>query len=283
MSGRVLFGDIGNTVVKLRLRDGGHWRDLLWGEPGEATEKTKHLLGEQRPSALVMVASAPVRALLDTYPICQEALRELPIEETGCRVLALVAQLADVAGRACTPCLVAGRDFPVSVPTAYHDPGELGVDRLCAAFAASHLFGVPVVTASAGTCLTVEAVDERGVLVGGAIAAGVGAMARGIIGAVPHLECYVDAAVRAGVSTVDLGRSTAENLVLGLWLGAAATLDRLIAAARAVVGMKAPVVLTGGDAHKLAPLCQTKVEIFEHLVLEGLRLAYETHLSQGPD
>lgn len=281
MTGRVLFADVGNTAVKWRLWTGSEWGDACWMEPEKAVQKAGCLLDKWRPGTLVAVASVSMRTAQDGYPVYRHGARQPQSEETPRNIMVVAAALAETADQARIPCLLAGCDFAIPIQTAYHDPNEVGLDRLCSAFAASNLVGKPVVTASAGTCLTVEAVDARGVLVGGAIAAGVGAMAHGISEGAPHLRPFVEDALRADATTLVLGRSTFENIALGLWLGAAAVLDRLIAAARAVVGPGAPVVLTGGDAHKIAPLCQTQVDVVDYLVLEGLRLAYQSHLARS--
>lgn len=282
MSGRILFADIGNTMVKWRLWNGG-WGDLWWTEPPEAPEKAEVCVRQWKCAALVSVASAPIRAILDAYCDLRYGAPQPSAKKVSEGVLALAVQLAQATARASVPFLLAGRDFAIPMPTDYEDPKEIGADRLCAALAGREIFGAPVVTASAGTCITVEAVDGRGVLIGGAIAAGVGAMAKGIGQAVPHLRESLGAALFAVPTAGAVGRSTAQNLALGLWLGAAGILDRLIAAARAAVGSEAPVILTGGDAHRLAPLCETKVEVFDHLVLDGLRFAYEAYIAQGPE
>lgn len=281
MSRRVLFVDIGNTMVKWRLWD-GEWGEPVGTELQAAAKDAGEFLRDWQPSAVVSVASAPGRTVLDACRRLRQGSARPRSAEAPEGVLELAARVAQIADRVCVPFLLAGCDFAIPMPTEYQDPKEIGVDRLCAALAGRHLFGLPVVTASAGTCITVEAVDGRGVLVGGAIAAGIGAMAKGIGEAVPHLCSCLDGALSADATTLAVGRSTVENLALGLWLGAAAILDRLIAAARSAIGRQAPVILTGGDAQRLAPLCETKVEVFDHLVLEGLRLAYDFYLAQRP-
>lgn len=282
MTERVLFADIGNTIVKWRLWDSDGWADSCWAELCEAPDKVRDSLLAWRPSALAVVASVSAGAVSEVHSVRSCVAGRDAAMQGMVSVLAVAAEFVELAEEARVPLFLAGRDFPIPIPTEYRDPTEMGLDRLCSAFAARQLFGAPVVTASAGTCLTVEAVDVRGVVVGGAIAAGVSAMAKGLGEAVPHLRPFLEDAMRSDVAALELGRSTAENLALGLWMGAAAALDRLVAMARAAVGQEAPVVLTGGDAAAFARLCRSEVKVCERLVLEGLRLAYENRFGRGP-
>lgn len=70
-----------------------------------------------------------------------------------------------------------------------------------------------------GTCITAQALDAEGTLVGGVIAGGLEAQVAGIRATVPHLREPVDAALellRSGEEAPRMGRSTVENLAAGL-------------------------------------------------------------------
>ena len=184
------------------------------------------------------------------------------------------ARLEDAMRAEDVRLLAARRDFPIPVETMYEDPSEIGADRLCNALAAMDWVGKPVISASAGTCLTVEAMDAEGVLIGGAICSGVMTAAAGIGLRVPHLKEKALEATQPP-QTPALGRSTVENLRIGLWLEAAAAMQRLITLAREALGVDAPVVLTGGDASTLAQLMSIPVSVVRELTLEGVRIAFE--------
>ncbi len=246
----VLFASIGNTNVRWAAWQAGG----PLGSPGVA--------GVASAATALTAAAREAGAALVVAVVSAEALGDAVEEALAAEGLRL---------------LRAGRDVPLPIETRYRDPGEIGADRLCNALAARESHGAPVVSGSAGTCLTVEAVDERGVLLGGAIGAGVPAAVAGIGARVPHLAEDALEAARAPDLVSQLGRSTAENLALGLWLGAAATMDALIGRARRVLGGDVPAVITGGDAPALARWMRTEVEVSPDLTLDGARLAFERH------
>jgi type III pantothenate kinase len=244
----VLYADIGNTNVCWRAWGDGNWLAELSRESVVAAPTTLRAAAmAYGTSVVVAVVSAPALGQR-----VEEAL-----QASGLRFIK------------------AGRDFSVPVQSDYEDPTQIGADRLCNALAAQQKYGCPVVSGSAGTCLTTEAVNERGVVIGGAIAAGVPAAASGVGLSVPHLAEPAKQAVQARPLSLSPGRTTEQNLSLGLWLGAAATMDVLIALATSAVGKEAPAILTGGDAPFLAPLMRTPVQVVANLTLEGLRLAFE--------
>lgn len=244
----VLFASIGNTNVRWAVGEAGG----PLGTPGVAPAAyaaTALTSAAGRAGAHLVVAVVSAAALGDAV---EEALT--------------------AGGRS---FLRAGRDVPIPIETRYRDPAEIGADRLCNALAARETHGAPVVSGSAGTCLTVEAVDEHGVLLGGAIAAGVPAAMTGLRARVPHLAEAVVEAARAPDPVPELGRSTVENIALGLWLGAAAAMDALLDRARRVLGGDVSVVLTGGDAPALVRWMRTEVAVSPDLTLDGARLAFE--------
>jgi type III pantothenate kinase len=81
-------------------------------------------------------------------------------------------------------------------------------------------------------------------------------------------------ALRSGEAPPAIGRSTAENLALGLAAEVRGTVDALVAAMCEEVG-DAPVIATGGDAELAAQLGASFDRVEPRLVLEGLRVVDE--------
>ncbi len=161
---------------------------------------------------------------------------------------------------------VLGDELLAAVAGSYDDPAELGVDRLAAAYGAQDAVGGgPVVVVDAGTCTTVDAIDADGRFVAIAIAAGVRAARVGLRHAAPHLPPVA----LDGPPEVP-ARGTDDALRNGVLLGGAGSVDRLVRAARSVVG-DAPLVLTGGAAPTLLPLLAGAGELAPHAVLHGAR------------
>lgn len=170
----------------------------------------------------------------------------------------------------CSPPQVAGADFAVPIRTDVDQPERVGTDRLLGALAAHQRTGGACVTVDCGTAITVNAVSAGGVFLGGAIMPGLGLMARSLAQGTALLPT-----VCLGRSAPGVGRSTVEAIAAGVLRGGAGAVTALIASAREAVGCGAPVVLTGGDAERIADLLPPDCRmIVPNLVIEGLIAAY---------
>ncbi len=137
---------------------------------------------------------------------------------------------------------LAGRDLPVPLRVQYDDPGSLGTDRLVGALAAHVRYGSAVVVDS-GTALTVNLVRD-GVFLGGAIAPGPGAMARGLAQSAPALP-VVDLAAEVRLPAA----SSMDAVNAGVLVGFVGLLEGLATAVASAAGLAdAPHLLTGGQA-----------------------------------
>ncbi len=151
----------------------------------------------------------------------------------------------------------------------YADPGQLGVDRWAAMAAAWHGSDRDVCLVDAGTAVTIDLVRRDGSHLGGVILPGLGLMQSSLIGETADIGGF--AAGAAGPGDPDwFGRSTREAVSRG-------AVFSLVAAIRAAVaafpgGADPRLVLTGGDAARLAPRLGNSAELRPLLVLEGLAL-----------
>jgi len=168
------------------------------------------------------------------------------------------------------PAAVARRDFPVPIGAEVKAPERVGVDRLLGALAAHRRAGGECIVVDFGTAITVNSVRADGIFLGGAILPGLSMAARALSEGTALLpEIPLPAAAPA------VGQSTEEAIAAGVIHGAAGAVTGLIDGARRIVGAGAKVVLTGGDAARVAehlpPDCR---EVRPDLVLEGLLVAY---------
>ncbi len=257
-----LYADAGNSALKWAARAGERWA-------AEGRLPIEHLDAAALEAALGEAGLDPAAceraALVSSRPSLAEAAGELLSQVTG----------ADVA--------LLGRDLHTHIEVDYRDPSEIGQDRLAAAEGARALYGVPVIVLTLGTCMTAQALDDAGVLVGGAIAAGLEPQVTGIVAAVPHLSGPVTLALallRQGEAASVVGHSTVENLAAGLQATLRGTIEALIAGMREQVG-PAPVVATGGDVEP-AQVAGARFDRVEPLlVLEGLRAVDEREREPG--
>lgn len=163
------------------------------------------------------------------------------------------------------PLLSASTRVPLKM--GYKTPDTLGPDRLAAACGAWALHPAEdCLVIDAGTCITVDFLDRQGVYHGGAIMPGLAMNLQALHTFTAKLPLIsLDGIDKAPV----LGRSTEESIVAGT-LGA--TLLAL-AGYVALYRQKSPslrVLLTGGDADRLAAAGTSGWEVQPHLTLIGL-------------
>jgi len=161
-------------------------------------------------------------------------------------------------------CIVRGR----VLRNAYQQPTQLGIDRWLAMMAARGLSADAVLVVSAGTAMTLDAINDQGQHLGGLIVPGVHLMKQSL------LQHTSDLAMRSG--QVKIVQSTAEifadNTLGGIELGALRAACGVIEAAYQQLQQLADtkLLLTGGAASELQQKMNIKSEVVPNLVLQGL-------------
>lgn len=155
------------------------------------------------------------------------------------------------------------------IPTSYYDRSQLGPDRLVNATAVSAHYECPAVVADLGSCITVDLINDEGVLVGGAIAPGLPIIFAGLAAQTPHLVPALDK-LEPPADLTEPGRSTEECLALGIYTTLlAATLS--LCTHFSFELPSAPIILTGGDALWLDLTADFADVLDETLTLKGLQ------------
>ncbi len=154
------------------------------------------------------------------------------------------------------------------VTNRYDVPGRLGTDRWAALVAAWARDLAPCIVASAGTALTVDQLDERGVFLGGAIVAGYHAMLGGLAGNTAALS--VDAGEWAAQP-----RNTRDALATGAIDAMVGAIERGRARLRSTLAERGQseavrLVLTGGSAYRLLAQLPPGAVVIDSLCLEGV-------------
>ena len=120
-----------------------------------------------------------------------------------------------------------------------------------------------------GTATTIIVLDETGALIGGSISPGVkismDALTAGTA-LLPGLQ--LDQPKRA------IGRNTIDCMRSGIMLGAACMLDGMVERMESELGQKAKVIITGGIAKFVAPMCKTEMIYDKDLLIKGLVALY---------
>jgi len=189
--------------------------------------------------------------------------------DVGARIAATVnAKL----GRA--PEFVSVQPEAHGIECGYRDPPRLGVDRWLAMIAGRKAVDGPFAVVSAGTAVTIDAVDTAGRHLGGLILPGDRLMLDALAantGQIGRVESTREPV--AGIAL--LGRSTAEAVGHGTWLALAAAVDRALGVVARALEQVPTLLVTGGDAEWLAAWLESKAVIRADLVLEGLAVIAE--------
>lgn len=156
------------------------------------------------------------------------------------------------------------------VTVAYIDPWRLGVDRMLAMIAAHRRFpGRPVCVVAVGTAMTIDLVGGDGRHRGGAIIPSPTLMVASLFDGTSGIRTRAKGGA-GGRGHALFERSTRAGVEQGARFAAAATVDRAIGEARALVKRTPQLVLTGGGASVLRPLMRSSSLLAPDLVLEGL-------------
>jgi len=241
--------DIGNTRLKWARLEGGRLVDR-----GTAVHRDS-----------VDAAFAAFAAALPAKP-GRVVAANVAGDAIAARLKSLVAARAGASLE-----LVATTNERFGVRCAYAEPRRLGVDRWVAVLAAYHAARGAACVIDAGTAVTFDAVDARGMHLGGLILPGARLLAAALDRNTSDIGSTATAA--AAPQGLDLlGRNTDAAVGNGAWLALGAALDRAAATVARALAVKPIVYLTGGDADTLAGWLETRVEIRADLVLEGLAL-----------
>ena len=150
------------------------------------------------------------------------------------------------------------------------DPASVGKDRLVdAAYAAAH-YPLPVITVDMGTATTFSVVDEQRVFRGGVICPGLSTGLRAL-----GDRCAQLPQVRLAKPRRTVGVNTQEAMLSGSVLGSAVLLDGITQRIEEELGRPATVVVTGGLARYVVPLCRHPMIYDPELLMKGLALIYQ--------
>lgn len=241
----ILLLDAGNTRLK--------WAPLAAGRAGPASaavhrdvppsEWQRELAASPRPSRVVV--SNVAGAAFGT------ALREWALAAWGVE-----------------PEFVVTTRAAAGIVNAYANPAGLGVDRWLAMIGAWRSARGPLLVVSAGTALTVDAVDADGRHRGGFIVPGIAMMRDALYSRTGGIAAAaaLGTAAREGM----FGVNTAGAVEQGALVAHAALAERAAAELARVAGTAPRRFLTGGDAPALQPWLETEYELVPDLVLQGL-------------
>ncbi len=164
--------------------------------------------------------------------------------------------------------LTTASKLPVTI--AYATPHSLGMDRVAAAVGAVSLFPrTPLLVIDAGTCITIDYVDEHGVFHGGAILPGINLQLTALHEHTALLPAVPFDSRHEETLPAMVGATTAECILAGTATATALTIEAFVHR-HAALHTDLQVVLTGGDTAWLHRVATYHHTWDNHLLLKGL-------------
>jgi type III pantothenate kinase len=174
--------------------------------------------------------------------------------------------------------LVAGLEPAIwGVALDVADPRTVGADRVLNAIAAHRAHPGDLIVVDFGTATTFDAIDYSGAYKGGIIAPGINLSLDALVTAAAKLPRIAIEAPDGNLSVI--GRTTEDQMHIGIYWGYVAMMEGLLARMKAEIGRPVTVVATGG----LATLFDTHTTVFDaiepDLTIQGLALLHERTIS----
>ena len=164
---------------------------------------------------------------------------------------------------------VVGPGLKTGLDIRLENPSQTGADLVVGCVAALREYKPPMIVVDMGTATTMVVLDEKGALIGGCICPGVKISMDALTdrtALLPGLQ--LDQPKRA------IGRNTIDCMRSGIMMGTACMLDGMVERMEAELGSKATVVVTGGIAKFVIPMCKTPVVYEKDLIIKGLAALY---------
>jgi type III pantothenate kinase len=164
-----------------------------------------------------------------------------------------------------------GAEWGIELDVA--DPRTVGADRVLNAIAAHAIHEGDLIVIDFGTATTFDVVDYSGAYKGGIIAPGINLSLDALVTAAAKLPRIAIEAPDGNLSVI--GRTTEDQMHIGIYWGYVAMMEGLIARMKAEIGRPVTIVATGG----LATLFDRHTAVFDaiepDLTIQGLGLLYQ--------
>jgi len=148
-------------------------------------------------------------------------------------------------------------------------PDTVGADLIVDSVAAKNKYPLPIIVIDLGTATTLTVVDKNGDYTGGIIHPGLIVSLESLsnrTAQLPHIDLKQPGKI--------IAKNTIESMRSGILYGHASMIDGCIDRMEKELGCRASIVMTGGLAPFIAPLCLHRVIVDEDLMLKGLLLLY---------
>lgn len=208
------------------------------------------------------------RSLLEISGVGVNSIRGAVISCVVPTILDVIVKALDVYFG--VPPLVVEPGIKTGMPILYHNPKDVGADRIVNAVAAFDECKSSVIVVDFGTATTFDCVSEKGEYIGGTIAPGILVSAEALFGSaskLPRVEIVTPKTV--------IGKNTVHCIQSGLVFGYAGLVDGIVSRIKNEMDTSPKVIATGGLAGVIASESKSLHHTDEFLSLKGLRLVYE--------
>ena len=212
-----------------------------------------------------------LKMILEVYGVKAELIEGSIIASVVPQVLNSVkTALLKLTGK---QSLVVGPGLKTGLNIKIENPSQTGADLVVGSVAALREHKPPLIVVDMGTATTMMVLDATGAFIGGSISPGVKISMDALTdrtALLPGLQ--LDQPKRA------IGRNTIDCMRSGIMLGSACMLDGMVERMEEELGQKATVVVTGGIAKFVTPMCKTPVIYDKDLLLKGLAILYRDNV-----
>jgi type III pantothenate kinase len=166
--------------------------------------------------------------------------------------------------------IIVGPGVKTGMPILYHNPKEVGADRIVNGVGAYEKFHKSVIVVDFGTAITFDCISEKGEYLGGLITPGLHISAEALYekaSKLPRVEIVKPDHV--------IGKTTVESIQSGLIHGYAGLVDGIAKKIKNEMKTEPKVIATGGSAELIAKESETIESVDNFLTLKGLKLIYE--------
>jgi type III pantothenate kinase len=169
--------------------------------------------------------------------------------------------------------LIAGRSpLEWGIQLDVVEPSTVGADRVVNTIAAHTLHGGDLIVIDFGTATTFDVIDYTGAYKGGIIAPGINLSLDALVAAAAKLPRI---AIETPESTSVIGRTTEDQMTIGIYWGYVGLIEGLTARIKAEIGRPVKVIATGG----LATLFERHSNVFDviepDLTIRGLTIMWK--------
>ena len=208
-----------------------------------------------------------VKMILEVYEVTAAAVEGAIISSVVPQVLnSIKTAIKKLTGK---DALVVGPGLKTGLNIKIENPAQTGADLVVGCVAALRQHKPPMIVIDMGTATTMIALDKTGAFIGGCIAPGVKISMDALTSRTALLPgLQLDQPKKA------IGRNTIDCMRSGIMMGAACMLDGMVQRMEEELGEKTTVVVTGGIARFVIPMCRTPMIYDKDLLLKGLVTLY---------